>query len=814
MPILTELPYDVIQLIASFLLPYDVLALSSTCSSLKSIKDERAIWLQVADSVSRSRPLPFRSFQALDLPLEIVIGACLRAERIAKSWAKPHIYPRRHPTKVIFPDRRIITYFTFLPGSRHVMVFDALNVLSCWTTDGKLLTSVHVQQGASLSRWKPCDEESSYGIQELGSDAQAVEITIELPVPLLPTRYRLILLVYTPTDARFEAISSFQIPSIFEPFSAVTQDELCGGLVRLNTEPERVGIFLINKNTEKSVCIDTGLCLVIQCVPQALPSSTQLVLYWEIASSAHAYSYDLDVLRDLLEREGRNREDPMIRIPIQIPPSDVSSVPFRTVNARTCCGGCGAHIECDLPSTDLSRNRHAYPIIIPKWHTLRENLRRHRTRSVLTFSRRASAHLHVQAHSLAMYVNAPHYDTLHIHLIDEDEELILPNVDANTNFVDPAPDLQGSDHHRRHGSRSAPRTTIAHHYFGTPGSSPGNKSREIVRTVLADAPLRRPQSLRVNQHHAHALVANDWHPEMDVGPMMAHAQHLAEYGNEIDQDEHGEEDNEDGITTDGFDFTDRDLGEGLFDVDDEDEEDEDEEENNEHDEYDDPYHHNDDFDSPVELLGDGVLEHDGLATLQHRLQGLHFNLGLEEQENHTQAPQNFTINPDPGHAAGPSHAHEHVHMHTDAPSQPHLVYHDHHRGSIWNLTPHAAQALADILQDPFGGSPVIGFGGRCAMWVEEHPSKHQHRADASEGRYERESVLRVATFPTYEPLEGDDSAAGPVHHDLEVSRGCVGTLHLPDYIPLESSYTFDLDDVRGLVGVATLFGELWLVDFS
>ncbi|KAL5512565.1 hypothetical protein ACEPAG_3218 [Sanghuangporus baumii] len=813
MPILTELPYDVIQVIASFLLPYDVLALSSTCSSLKSIKGERAVWLQVADSVSRSRPLPFRSFQALDLPLEIVIGACLRAERIAKSWAKPHIYPRRHPTKITFPGRRIITYFTFLPGSRHVMVFDALNILSCWTTDGKLLIAVHVQQGARLSRWKSCDEDSSYGIQEFGSDAQAVEIMIEMPVPLLPTRYRLILLVYTPTDARLEAISSFQIPSSFEPFSAMSQDELCGGLVRLKTDPERVGIFLINKHTEKSVCIDTGLCLVIQCVPQALLSSTQLVLYREIASSAHAYSYDLDVLRDLLEREGRNCEDPMIRIPIQMPPSDVSSVPLRTVNARTCRGGCSSHVECDLPSTDLSRTRHAYPIIVPKWYTLCENLRRHRTRSVLTISRRPSDHLHVQAHSLAMYVNPPHYDTLHIHLIDEEEELIIPNIDANANFAGPDQDLQGSDyyHQHQHGSRSAPRTTIAHHYFSAPGSSPGNKPREIVRTVLADAPLRRPQSLRVNQHHAHALVANDWHHEMDVGPMALHAQHLADYDNVIDQGEYGE-DNEDGITTDGFDFTGLDLGEGLVDVDGEVEEVEDQEENNEHDEYDDPHHHNGNLDHLDELLEDGVLEHDGLATLQHRLQGLNFNHGLE-QENHTQAPQNVTIIPETGHAAGPSHAHEHVHMHTDA-SQPHVVYHDHYLGSIWNLTPHAAQALADILQDPFGGSPVIGCGGRCAMWVEEYPSKHQHRADASEGRYERESVLRVATFPTYEPLEGDDSTAGHVHHDLEVSRGCVGTLHLPDYIPLESSYTFDLDDVGGLVGVATLFGELWLVDFS
>ena len=99
----------------------------------------------------------------------------------------------------------------------------------------------------------------------------------------------------------------------------------------------------------------------------------------------------------------------------------------------------------------------------------------------------------------------------------------------------------------------------------------------------------------------------------------------------------------------------------------------------------------------------------------------------------------------------------------------------------------------------------MGYGGRCAMWVEEHPRKY--RAGG------REPVLRIATFPTYNPPEGDKTSEY-VHPELEVSSGHVGTLHLPDDIALESSYIFSLDDVRGFVGIATLFGELWIVEFT
>ena len=196
---LSDLPYDVIQLIASFILPYDVLALSSVsptstpeicmptelfndfkaCRAFRSIKNERGVWLQVADSVSRSRPLPFMAVHVAHFPLKVLVKACLRAERIAKNWAKPHIYTRREPVRIVFPDRRIVTYFGFLPGSNHIMIYDSHNVLSCWTTDGLHLASLAVGEGAVLSRWKPCDEEKSYDFHQWGTTAHGVEITVE-----------------------------------------------------------------------------------------------------------------------------------------------------------------------------------------------------------------------------------------------------------------------------------------------------------------------------------------------------------------------------------------------------------------------------------------------------------------------------------------------------------------------------------------------------------------------------------------------------------------------------------------------------------
>ena len=525
--------------------------------------------------------------------------------------------------------------------------------------------------------------------------------------PSQPTLCRLILLVYTLVDAGFEAVSEFQVPPPFEPFSTFTQDEIRGELVRLNTVPEKVGIFLTTNFTGKSICIDTGLRLSIQHVPQALLSSTHIVLYWEHVSSAHAYAYQMDHLLDLLEREGCEDGDPMVRFPKELPPSEVVSVPFRTVNTPS-CRGCGAHINHRPPGAELPSE--ICPIIIPKWRTFREDLRRNRTRSVLSFSRLPPTAAQLQPQALAVYFNPPHYNTLRMHLVGGDDE---------------------HRHRPGGGCECTPRTTIAHHYFDLNSSLSSNAPQEIVRTVLADAPLRGLQSLRVHRRHANLFDANYWDPEVNTEP---EGRHLASGGNATDQH-----------------ATEAAGNEGAP-----------QEEHN---------------------------EHDDLDTIVRGLQALTLD------HNEPAGAVDTAADPIAGPVAGPSNDHH--------PAVP-----------VWGLSPSTTRALVGILQDPFGGSPVIGFGGRCAMWVEEHAAGHNHGPGPSGRGCEAEPVLRVATFPAYEPSERDKAFAGPVHRELEASRASVGTFHLPAYIPLESSYAFDLDDVSGLVGMATLFGDLWVVDFA
>ncbi|KAI5122337.1 hypothetical protein M0805_002504 [Coniferiporia weirii] len=767
---LTYLPTDVVQLIAKFLLPYDVLALSKTCRVLKPILLERSVWLQIAESVSQSRPLPYTAAQALDLPIKDLILSCLRAQRIARCWAGPVIRPRSQPVKISFPDYRVVSYFTFLPGSHHLMIYDMYNVMSCWTTKGEHLKSWRVAHGAKLTRWKPCDEsENNY---DYNRRMQAVEIMIEFPGRSRPTRCEIILLVYSGGYAKFEPVASFRVPGIYEPFSAMTQDELRGTLVGIpsNVTRDHVGIYLTDRNTDKAICIDTELPLVFDCVPQALLSSSHMVLYWETLSGAHYVSYEISVLRDAIAYGGRSQDDPSLSWPVTILPSDRRDVPFVTVRANGAqssgveCEDCGAPMT-ELPSTDLSRNRDAYPVIIPKWTTLREDLRRHRTRSVLTLSRRPppssvgaytgqpAAHViqDHQAHAAAMVaLQVQAMQTLGLmgpggglglHLGDA-----VPNANQAAAPAQPAPphNLPNQPHphvhvHPPHGHGNAyhhfppppPRTTITHHYFDYCGAGSGPST--LTRTVIAEVTLRRPQSLRLPI------------------PAVLHMDHM--HDNEAENEGFGVEH----------------FG-GIGDMEgfqDENEDDEDDEPGALH--FIDPddggpgaLHFIDPDDDPGEL-GEAI------GALQNGVDGLQLNL-----DDAPAPPINF--------AEG-------------------LV-------ELQPLGAAAAHALADFVQDPFCGSPVMGYGGRCALWVEERPQ--YHRAG------DREPVLRVATFPTYEPPPerfGDMRGEVYVHPELEEARGRVCTLHVPG-VPLDSAYTFDLDDVRGLVGIATAYGEVWLFDCS
>ncbi len=196
---LTDVPSDVLVLVAKALLPYDLLSLSSvclfwafdvpertdsllqTCLLLRPLLRDKGLWLSIATSLSFHRPLPFTASQALALPVETIFRTCLRTERVAKKWSwnldlRPK--PEDAHVKIAFPDKRNIPYFTILPGARRIMAFDVKNTLSCWSTAGELLGTYNVRRGARLTRWKPIDESDS----QFDSSGGAMQYTVEVMV--------------------------------------------------------------------------------------------------------------------------------------------------------------------------------------------------------------------------------------------------------------------------------------------------------------------------------------------------------------------------------------------------------------------------------------------------------------------------------------------------------------------------------------------------------------------------------------------------------------------------------------------------------
>ncbi|TDL22918.1 hypothetical protein BD410DRAFT_182795 [Rickenella mellea] len=174
---LTALPFDIVTLIANRLLPYDVLALSTTCKMFRPLMFNKSVWLHITEQMSRSRPLPFLPISTPRLPLNVLHQASLRAQRVAKKWTEDIVYPKPVLRRFSFPDRRIISYFAFLPGARHLLLFDVVGTISCWTCEGVLLDKWEAGVGSQLTRWKPSE---TNGVHEW-MDSQAVEIMIDHP---------------------------------------------------------------------------------------------------------------------------------------------------------------------------------------------------------------------------------------------------------------------------------------------------------------------------------------------------------------------------------------------------------------------------------------------------------------------------------------------------------------------------------------------------------------------------------------------------------------------------------------------------------
>lgn len=119
----------------------------------------------------------------------------------------------------------------------------------------------------------------------------------------------------------------------------------------------------------------------------------------------------------------------------------------------------------------------------------------------------------------------------------------------------------------------------------------------------------------------------------------------------------------------------------------------------------------------------------------------------------------------------------------------------------------------------FSASPIMGVGGRGAVWVQQNPpipkASAQSTAESDETSHRRPSAyVRLATFPSFEG-ERDDGTF--YHEELDVRAGQVSTVLLPPEIDLDTVIMFDLDDVRGFIGVVTMEEGntcIWLVDYS
>lgn len=125
------------------------------------------------------------------------------------------------------------------------------------------------------------------------------------------------------------------------------------------------------------------------------------------------------------------------------------------------------------------------------------------------------------------------------------------------------------------------------------------------------------------------------------------------------------------------------------------------------------------------------------------------------------------------------------------------------------------------------GNPVLGYGGKCAMWIEmmEDKSPDVDVWHPRVGRLGRDPIrLRLVTFPSYRP--DHESSMTPTSHQSRTINSSMATPFTPRYdapictlmvppsLNLGEVTGMDLDDTRGIVGLATIKGELWLIDYS
>lgn len=541
---------------------------------------------------------------------------------------------------------------------------------------------------------------------------------------------------------------------------------------------DHIGIYLSDRETKRAICVDTGLSP--DSIPQALASTQYMVLYRETRHGAHTYMYTTSALRAIMNHRGLAQDDPQLDIPIHLPPCESRITPFTTVAGPSCKRKPGEReLALDLANgnghediaedannneLNMDNNWDWYPLIIPKWTTLRENLQRHRPRSVMTFSRSPSEPFH----------DIP---------FDEQDWLDIDEQFPPANGGLALPNAQGDGHdiHQLNGVtlqqvqqlnallqnlQNVPHTPQA--LYGWLVNVP--QELQDVLALFLPIPEQDFQLHATTAAGAHGVVVpnggetQEDQDNLDVNPGVGHAPQEALPP-----------------LPDGLDFT---------------------------------------FDPNVTYLPPPPLT----AITHHYFDYESFPQPSTLRrtliaEVPLRRPQNIRMFRSSRHMTatnvGPEAPMDVVGGNENGENgmdPPALLQNDVENGDMDIDEEVVFEALDSFVQDPFGGSPVVGYGGRCAIWVEEHEKEYKR----GEPRPRPTPVVKIATFPSFEKASADGTADASVfvHPELETARGKVSTLVVPDCVDLDRAYSFDFDDMRGIVGIATSLGEIWLIDYS
>ncbi|GJJ08513.1 hypothetical protein Clacol_002731 [Clathrus columnatus] len=128
----------------------------------------RLVWIILAETITRRRPLPLPSFRSRDsLSLTELETAVCEAARLERNWLSNYARLRRPPKLLHEPNRRLGDPVVLLPGGRFIVTGAASGrggggtggVIRVWDlSDNALVGSFEVRPEDTVLQWRPVDE--------------------------------------------------------------------------------------------------------------------------------------------------------------------------------------------------------------------------------------------------------------------------------------------------------------------------------------------------------------------------------------------------------------------------------------------------------------------------------------------------------------------------------------------------------------------------------------------------------------------------------------------------------------------------------